>query len=114
MRNILNNELQYPIDVPDEAFNHDIKIDGNSIPAGKYSIHMVPGEKEFEIMFNKVNDAWGSYSYDASQNAITIKVKPVSNENTEWMEFGFEELSDTGATAYLKWADKKIPFKIQL
>lgn len=25
LRNILNNELQYPIDVPDEAFSHDIK-----------------------------------------------------------------------------------------
>jgi len=34
-------------------FNHNLLINGEPIPAGKYSIHMLPGEKEFQIMFNK-------------------------------------------------------------
>ena len=65
-------------------------------------------------MFNKKNDAWGSYSYDAGEDALVISVSPVKNEHTEWLEYGFEDLTDNGATVYLKWADLKIPIKIQL
>lgn len=56
----------------------------------------------------------GSYSYDASQNAITTNVVPVKVEHTEWLEYGFDELSANGATAYLKWEKLKIPFKVEL
>lgn len=95
-------------------FNHDVKIEGKVIPAGKYGIHMVASEKSFKVMFNKRNADWGSYSYDASQDALTAEVTPVKAENTEWLEFGFDDLSDNGATAYLKWEKLKIPFKIEL
>jgi len=96
------------------SVSNDVLIEGQKLPAGTYSIHMLPGMGEFKIMFNKVTDGWGSYGYDASQNELEISVKPVSNENTEWLEFGFEDLSDNSATAYLKWEKIKIPFKIQL
>jgi len=96
------------------SVSNDVLIDGQKLPAGKYSIHMLPGESEFKIMFNKVTDGWGSYGYDASQNALEITVAPVGAEHTEWLEFGFEDLSDNSTTAYLKWEKKKIPFKIQL
>ena len=96
------------------SFSKAVKIEGKSIPAGKYGVHMLPGKSEFKIMFNKVNDGWGSYAYDASQDALAITVKPVACEQTEWLEFGFEALSDTGATGYLKWDKLKIPFKVAL
>lgn len=95
-------------------FNHDVKIEGKLIPAGKYGIHMVASEKSFKVMFNKKNADWGSYSYDASQDALTADVTPVKVENTEWLEFGFDDLSANGATAYLQWEKLKIPFKIEL
>lgn len=96
------------------AFNKDLLIEGQKIPAGKYGVHMLPGEKEFKIMFNKKSDGWGSYSYNADENALVVTVKPVACEHTEWLEFGFEDLSANSATAYLKWEKKKIPFKVQL
>ena len=95
-------------------FNNDLKIEGQSILAGKYSIHMLASETNFKIMFNKKNAEWGSYSYDASQNAIEIEVTPEKVEHTEWLEFGFDNLSANGATAYLRWEKLKIPFKVEL
>jgi uncharacterized protein YuzE len=96
------------------TISKDVKINGKDLPAGKYGIHMLPGKSEFKVMFNKVNDAWGSFSYDASQDALTITVKPASAEHTEWLEYSFEHLSASEATAYLKWEELKIPFKIHL
>ena len=65
-------------------------------------------------MLNKVNDAWGSYAYDASQDVLSVSVQPEKNEHTEWLEYEFDQLSDTGTVVYLKWSKLKIPFKIQL
>ena len=96
------------------SFNKDVKIEGKTIPAGKYGIHMIAGKSEFKIMFNKVNDAWGSYAYDASKDALVITVNPVESAHTEWLEFGFEDLADNGATAYLKWEKMKVPFRLEL
>jgi uncharacterized protein YuzE len=96
------------------SVSKDVNINGKKLPAGKYGIHMLPGKSEFKVMFNKVNDSWGSYAYDASQDVLTITVKPVATDHTEWLEYGFKDLSDSEATAYLKWEKLMIPFKIEL
>lgn len=95
-------------------FNHDLLIEGQKVPAGKYSIHMVPSETSFKIMINKISDAWGSYTYDASNDVVTVTVTPVKDENMEWLQYSFDELSDDGATANLRWEKLKIPFKLKL
>ena len=95
-------------------FNKDVKINGSKVAAGKYGLHMVAGKDEFKLMLNEVNDSWGSYAYDDSKDVLNITVKPVPNEHTEWLEYSFDEITETGTTVYLKWAKLKIPFKIQL
>ena len=95
-------------------FNNDITVEGKMIPKGKYSIHMLASENDIKIMFNKKNDAWGSYTYDATENALEVTVKQVENQHTEWLEYGFEALSDNSATVYLAWDNLKIPFKVAL
>jgi hypothetical protein len=95
-------------------FNHDLLIEGKKIAAGKYGIHMLVSENDVKIMFNKANDAWGSYSYNADENAIVVTVVQVKVGDTEWLEYGFDNLTDNSATAYLQWEKIKIPFKIKL
>jgi len=96
------------------AFNKDLEIDGNSIAAGKYSIHMIPSETTWIVIFNKVNDGWGSYKYDQSQDALRITVTPVNAASAELLTFGFEDLVDYSATAFLHWGDKKVPLKVKV
>lgn len=96
------------------SFNHDLLIEGKKIPAGMYGVHMVVSEKSVKIMFNKKNDSWGSYAYDADEDMLTINVTPVKAEHMEWLEFSFEELSDNGATVNLRWEKIKIPIKVEI
>jgi hypothetical protein len=95
-------------------FNKDILVDGKPLAAGKYSIHMIPSEKDWVVIFNKKNDAWGSYKYDQAQDALRITVAPVKTPHQEWLAYGFEDLAGTSATAYMNWETLKIPFKISL
>lgn len=92
----------------------DLMIEGQRLPAGKYSIHMIPTESTWTIMFNKTNDAWGSYTYDEAQDALRITVTPVSAPHQEWLAYGFGELAGTSATAYLHWEELKVPFSIEI
>jgi hypothetical protein len=96
------------------AFNKDLEIEGKVLAAGKYSIHMIPSETTWVVIFNKVNDGWGSYKYDESQDALRVTVTPVKAASTELLTFGFEDLVDFSATAFLHWGEKKVPLKVKV
>ena len=37
----------------------DIEVEGKKLPAGKYSLFMTPGEKEWTVYFNSQTGQWG-------------------------------------------------------
>jgi hypothetical protein len=90
----------------------DVLIDGKKLPAGKYGLHMVAGEKEWMVMFNK-DMAWGSYGYDAANDVLKVTVKPIAAPHQEWLSYKFEDLAGTSATVVLHWEKLKVPFKVQ-
>ena len=92
----------------------DVLVDGKALPAGKYSIHMIPSEKDWIVIFNKVSEGWGSYDYDEAEDALRVTVTPVEAPFQEWMRFGFGDLAGTSAVAFLQWEKLKVPFTIAL
>ena len=94
------------------ALSSDVTVDGKPLPAGKYSIQMIPSEKDWVVIFNKVSEGWGSYDYDEAQDALRVTVTPVEAPFEEWMRFGFDDLAGTSAVAFLQWEKLKVPFTI--
>lgn len=94
--------------------NKDILVEGKKLPAGKYGIHMIPGEKEFVVMFSKTDSLWGSYQYKEADDALRITVATKAAPHEEWLTFGFDDLAGTSATAYLHWEKLMVPFKIEI
>ena len=92
----------------------DVLVDGKPLPAGTYSIHMIPSEKDWIAIFNKVSEGWGSYDYDEAEDALRLTVTPVAAPFEEWMRFGFDDLAGTSAVAFLQWEKLKVPFTIAL
>jgi len=54
----------------------DVKIEGQTLTAGKYGFFAIPNEKEWTIIFNKVPGQWGAFKYDEKQDALRVKVSP--------------------------------------
>jgi len=94
------------------TISSDVLVDGKALPAGKYSIHMIPSEKDWVVIFNKVSEGWGSYDYDEAQDALRVTVTPVEAPFQEWLRFGFDDLAGTSAVAFLHWEKLKVPFTI--
>lgn len=61
----------------------DIKVEGKTLPAGKYSLFTIPGEKEWVIIFNKNPKQWGAYSYKATDDVLRVTVTPAAAPMTE-------------------------------
>ncbi len=53
-----------------------LKIQGNKLPAGKYSLFTIPTEGDWTIIFNKVSDQWGAYKYSADDDVLRVTATP--------------------------------------
>jgi hypothetical protein len=95
-------------------FSKDVLVEGNKLPAGKYGIHMIPGEKEWTIIFSKNSEGWGSFGYNEEEDALRVAVTPKEAPEREWLNYGFGKLAGTSAVAYLHWEKLIVPFKIAL
>ncbi len=96
-------------------FSHDVLVNGKLLSAGKYSLHMIPVENgPWSVIFNNDTDSWGSYFYNAENDALRIVATPQPNEYHEWLNFEFTERQKNKATCELQWEDISIPFTIEL
>lgn len=69
----------------------DIKVEGKMLPAGKYSLFTIPGEKEWTVIFNKEWEQWGAYKYKEAEDALRVQVKPNAIEHEEMLVIRVKE-----------------------
>lgn len=96
------------------VFSTDVKVNGQALKAGTYSLHTIPTKDEWTVIFNTKAEQWGSYSYDESADALRIKVKPQGHEMTEWMEFSFPEIAVEKGTIALDWDKLRVAFEVEV
>ena len=53
-----------------------LKVEGQVLPAGTYSLFTIPTEKQWTVIFNKTAKQWGAYKYDAKEDALRVTVTP--------------------------------------
>lgn len=90
----------------------DVLVEGKPLPAGRYGFHVIPGADQATLIFSKDADAWGSYFYDATRDALRVTVKPEKNEYREWLTFEFVDRRPDKAVLELQWEDLAIPMTI--
>lgn len=93
----------------------NVMINGQPLPAGRYSLHTIPAKDEWTIIFNKDDGQWGSFSYDEKKDALRIKAKPQMTADTqEWLTFGVDPLTDTSARVNIRWEKLTVPFTVEV
>jgi len=96
------------------TFSDPVKVNGNSLNAGTYGIHMIPGETEWEIIFSKDTEVDGSSVYDPSKDALRIKATPEEHHFMERMTFLFTDVTDNSVNVNLIWENLKVSFSIEV
>ncbi|WP_420322692.1 DUF2911 domain-containing protein [Flagellimonas sp.] len=93
---------------------HDLTIDGKTLPAGKYGLHMIINEDNTAtVIFSKNHDAWGSYFYKPEEDVLRVDVETAEGPHVEQLTYGFNNVDATSAVVSLNWEKKQIPFKVE-
>ncbi len=95
--------------------SNDVKINGQTLPAGKYGLHTIPNQNEWTIIFSKVNNEWGSFKYDVKQDALRVTAKPLAaTDFRETLWIGLENIKANTADVVIAWENARVPFMIDV
>jgi hypothetical protein len=89
------------------TFDQDVQVQGEALAAGTYGLFTIPAEGEWTVVFNKVAEQWGAFSYDPEQDALRVSATPEAAEHVESMEFVIE-----GSRVVLHWEKLAVAFEI--
>lgn len=96
------------------SFSHPVKIEGLDLAAGVYGFFIALGETESTLIFSKVSTSWGSFYYDAADDALRVTVKNKSLDNSvEWLKYEFIDQADNAATIAMSWEKRMIAFRVE-
>lgn len=86
----------------------DVRIEGQPLPRGKYSVWMIPAMKP---------DSWTVVHVvrpDRKDDELRIRVAPDSAPHVEMVTLSFPVVSRTGATLAFQWAGTVVPMRLEI
>ncbi len=90
----------------------DAMVEGQPLPAGKYSVFSLPDASEWTVIFNKTANA-SEQTYKQADDALRVKVKPNgSAPKMDAFQYWFSDLSDSTATLNFGWDTALVPLKL--
>jgi hypothetical protein len=92
----------------------DVIINGQKLPAGKYGLHTIPTQNEWTIIFNKVNNEWGSFKYDVKQDQLRVTAKPQAGDFQETMSIAFANIKGNTVDVVIAWENLRVPFTVNV
>jgi hypothetical protein len=93
----------------------DVLVNGQPLAAGKYSLHSIPGKDDWTFIFNKDDGQWGSFSYDAKNDALRVKAKPTwVSDSQELLAFTADPVSENAATFNVSWEKLRVGFSVEV
>jgi hypothetical protein len=94
------------------TFASPVTVEGKTLAAGTYGVHMFPAEGDWEIAFSNQHAAWGSFSYDPKEDAARVTVHPREAPFEERLSYRFDDPTNDSVTAVLHWEKLEVPFHI--
>lgn len=92
-------------------FTKDLKIQGKTIPKGRYGLFTIPGKENWTVIFNKDADQWGTYNYDPKKDVA--RVTATASNADESLDVFSIVFSETG-TLHLGWGNTRVSLEIKM
>ena len=97
------------------SFSTPVRLNGTEVPAGKYALYTIPGEKEWTVILSKDTSLNGAFGYNPTNDLVRFKATPVKlTEPVETFTIEFNDIRDDSATLNLVWEKTRVPIKLEL
>lgn len=93
------------------VFGDDVRIEGEHIPAGTYSLYTIPDEDEWTIIINN-RLSWGT-EYDEGEDLVRVTVSPQDAPHMEQMMIYFKNVTEDRGHLVIHWDEVKVPVTIE-
>ena len=87
----------------------DVKVEGQTLPAGKYGLFSIMNGDEWTIIFNKTWKQWGAFAYKEADDALRVKVK--SKKAPAFSEQMTFQVAKDGKVSLL-WGNIEVDFMV--
>jgi len=96
------------------SFSTPVKLEGNEIPAGNYSLFTIPGVDDWTIIINKNTNQWGAFQYHTNEDLVRFKVMsvPLRDTSIETFAIEFNRIHDESALLELVWDKTVVPIHL--
>ena len=94
------------------ATSAPITINGAALPAGVYSMWVIPEESSWAIKFNSVANAF-HLTYPAGRDVMEVKATPAHGGHVETLEFAFPMTDADSARLEIRWGTTVVPLSIK-
>ena len=96
--------------------NRDVRIEGQPLPRGKYSVWMIPAQKpdSWTVVLNRTARRFHVMRPDPKDDQLRFKVAADSAPALEMLTFSFPVVTRTGATLAFHWAGTVVPMRLDI
>ena len=92
--------------------DRDIRLNGIEVPAGDYSMWMIPRPDRFTLALDPEAERFHSIKPDSNDTQIHIPAEPESTEHTEMLTWRIPAQRGDAAVLEFAWGETSIPFDV--
>jgi hypothetical protein len=96
------------------TFSTGVTIGGKQVPAGTYSLFLLPTKAGWTFILNKDTSLWGADGYKASDDVLRVPAAASAIPMRERLAYTVLDFTDDGGTLALEWDTTRIGVKFEL
>jgi len=96
------------------AFTRDVQIDGQPLPAGKYSFWTIPRRETWTVIFSKAANVYHTPYPGEDQDQLRVDAHPERGAHMETLVFYFPIVEGKDAVLRLHWGEIIVPLSIRV
>jgi tetratricopeptide (TPR) repeat protein len=94
------------------SFSDPVTIEGKPLDKGVYGFHAIPNADRWTLIFSRNSTTWGSFTYDAAEDALRVDVTPHATDMHEALTYEFTDLQPASTVIALEWEKLAVPFRV--
>ena len=95
------------------TFSKAVTIEGTSVPAGSYSLFIIPTKADWTIILNK-NSTASTDDYKQDQDVVRINSKQQAIPLRERLAYSISDFTDESAAVNMEWEKARVSFLVKL
>jgi hypothetical protein len=94
------------------AFSNPVRVNGQALAAGTYSIWMIPGEAQWTVIFSSAHPVW-HLPYPSGNDVLRVDAAAREGPHMELLTFYFPAVDGLVGELVMHWGTTVVPLRIE-